>query len=105
MIDHIYGRGTIMTRSDAPHVFVREIRIYLDYLRSELNRFSLGLSTKRWRYFAEFKENMLSGIEYYARFVEQHTEELPRRFLQHLQDLRDKLERIALPAEGLLCNT
>ncbi len=105
MVDHIYGRGTVMTRAEAPHVFVRETRIYLDYLRKELNRFSLGLSTKTRQYFAEFKGNLLSGIEYYARFIEQHTEELPKRFLQHLQDLQDQLELIALPAVGSLCTT
>ena len=105
MTDHIYGRGAVTTRADAPHVFVREIRIYLDYLRKELSRFSLGLSTKTRQYLAKFKENLLSGIEYYARLVEQYAEEFPKRFLQHLQDLRDQLERIALPAEGLLGDT
>ena len=102
MIDHIYGRGATITRADAPHLFVREIRIYLEYLRKELNRFSIGLSTKTRRYFAEFKENLLSGVEYYAGLVEQRAEDLPRRFRQHLQDLRDQLERIALPVAGQL---
>lgn len=102
MIDHIYGRRTIMTRADAPHMFVRETRIYLDHLRKELHRFSLGLSTKRQQYFAEFKENLRHGLEYYTRLVEQRAEELPRRFRQHLQDLRNQLEHIALPAESLL---
>ena len=96
MIDHIYGRGTIMTRADAPHVFIREIRIYLDYLRQELKRFSLRLSTKTQQYFVEFKGNLFSGIEYYTRFVEQHTEELPKRFRQEVEDLRDEIERIHL---------
>jgi hypothetical protein len=101
MIDHIYGRVNIMTRTDAPHLFVREARIYIEYLLRELHQFSLGLSTRTQQYFAEFKENLNSGTEYYVRLFEQHTEELPKRFLQHFQDLRDKLHRIVLPAESV----
>jgi len=103
MIDHIYGRIENLTRAEAPHLFVREIGLSLDFLRKELGQFSLGLSARTQKYFAKVKENLLNGMEYYARLVEQHTEGLPKRFLQDLQNLRDQLDRIALPAEGMMC--
>ena len=100
MVGHIYGRGSIMTRTDGPHVFIREIRLYVDHLRKELHQFSLGLSANTRQYFEEFKGNLLSGIAYYAKLVEHRTEGLSKRFLRDVQDLRDQIERIALPAAG-----
>ncbi len=36
MIDHIYGRTNVITRSDRPNVFVKELQIYIDYIKSKI---------------------------------------------------------------------
>lgn len=96
MVSHIYGRISLLTRSDRPHMFIRELTLYLDYLRREIERISLDLCTRTPKYIREFKENLLSGIEYYRGLAEKFVEEKQKRFLDDLRDLSEEIERIQL---------
>ena len=96
MISHIYGRLSLLTNPDRPHMFIRELAIYVDYLRKEFEKHSMELSTRAPKYFREFKENLLSGIEYYRKQAEQLIHEKRTRFLHDLGALRETLERMTL---------
>ena len=84
MVSHIYGRGNLPTNSDRPHMFIRELMLYIDYLREEIKTFSLKLSTRKQKYFEEFKKNLQHGIEYYGRLTEVFVKEKWSRFLDDL---------------------
>ncbi|MFC1528421.1 hypothetical protein ACFL5B_00780 [Candidatus Latescibacterota bacterium] len=96
MLDHIYGRLSLMTNKDRVHMFTKEAMIYVDYLRKEVEKYSLGLSVHKEIYLREFKENLLSGIMYYSRLAEQFFEEKKAHFLEDLENLRKEIECIAL---------
>ena len=97
MIGHIYGRLSLLTHADPPHMFIREIRIYVEHLRDEMHKFSLGLSAATPKYLREFGENILSGIEYYRHRIPQLLKVKRDRFLLDLEDLRDAMERLMAP--------
>jgi len=107
MVGHIYGRLSLLTNPDRPHMFVRELAIYLDYLRKEFEKYSLELSTRAPKYFREFKENLFSGIEYYRSRAEQVIEDKRHRFLEDLRSLGETLERMTLvkPSSEECCDT
>ncbi len=94
MVGHIYGRLSLLTNHDRPHMFIKELKIYVDHLRKESDKFSKGLMESTPKYFAEFKENLLNGISYYRGLAERAIEEQQQRFLAELQNLRDEIERI-----------
>ncbi|MDF1535839.1 MAG: hypothetical protein P1S46_04965 [bacterium] len=94
MVGHIYGRLSLLTRSDRPHMFIKEMMLYIEYLSEEIRRLSLGVAENAPSYFAEFKENLLSGIDYYRGLAEQFVEDTKNRFLDDLQAQRDAIERI-----------
>jgi hypothetical protein len=94
MVDHIYGRLSLLTNPDRPHMFLRELALYITYLRDELARHRLGLSPNTPSYFSEFKENLLGGIDYYRRLAEQLAAELPSDFRERLEQLRQTLETL-----------
>jgi hypothetical protein len=96
MVSHIYGRVSLLANPDRPHMFIRELAIYVDHLRQELEKCSLELSTRAPKYFREFKENLFSGIEYYRSRAEQFIEEKRDRFLDDLQRLGEALEPILI---------
>jgi hypothetical protein len=96
MVSHIYGRLSLLTNPDRPHLFIRELAIYVDHLRKELEKYSLDLSSRAPKYFREFKENLLSGIEYYRSRAEHFIDEKRNRFLDDLRSLREALERMTL---------
>jgi len=101
MVSHIYGRAPLPTSPDPmspdrPHMFIREIAIYADYLRDEIKWYSSGLLSRSANYFDEFKENLLSGIEYYRGLAKQLDEQQRRRFLDELGVLQESIESILL---------
>lgn len=98
MVGHIYGRISLLTNHNRPHMLIRELAIYVDCLRKEIEDFSLGLIAKTPQYFDEFKENLISGIEYYRRLAGQFAEEQQKRFLKSLKTLHEAVEGIPVVA-------
>ncbi len=96
MVGHIYGRLSLLTNSKRPHMFIRELKIYIDNFRKEIERYSLELSTRTPKYFLEVKENLLKGIEHYRRTANEFTKEIHTKFLGELKALHDELESIFL---------
>jgi hypothetical protein len=94
MVGHIYGRMSLLTRSDRPHMFIKEMMLYIEYLAEEIRRLSIGVVESAPSYFAEFKENMLSGIDYYRNLAEEFVEGKKKSFLDDLQTQRDAIEKI-----------
>lgn len=96
MVNHIYGRESLPIAPARPHMFVREIALYVDYLRDEIAWCSSGLLSRSAKYFDEFKENLLSGIAYYRDLASQFAEPQQKRFLDDIESLREKIESILL---------
>jgi hypothetical protein len=72
MVGHIYGRGSLFAfpSEQRPHMFLREIDLYLDYLRRQIWKRRVGLSSITPAYVGEFKTNMLDGIAHYQRLAD-----------------------------------
>ncbi|MEA1996172.1 MAG: hypothetical protein U9N45_00970 [Gemmatimonadota bacterium] len=96
MVDHIYGRGNLLTHPDRPHMFIQEMRLYIDYLREEIHKFSLRLSFHKRKYFADFKKNLFDGLEYYQRLTEMFDKEERNRFLDDLKSIYNAVETLDL---------
>jgi len=75
LIDHIYGRTSLINNPRRPHMFVRELKLYLDYYRAEVEKLSNGTSEHPVSYLKEFGSNLLQGIAYYLGISEQIEEE------------------------------
>jgi len=94
MIDHIYGKANLLTSSDRPHMFMRELKLYIDFLRKELKLFSLNLSARKKKYLAGYKQNLLEGIAYYQRFHTSLAKEDRKSFLDVLASLKDAVDSL-----------
>ncbi|MCK4461257.1 MAG: hypothetical protein KAW46_05605 [candidate division Zixibacteria bacterium] len=96
MVSHIYGRLSLLSSSDRPHMFISELSIYVDYFRQEVQEASEGLVDRTAKYFREFKHNLITGIDYYRNLAEQFSVEQKERFLSELDTLFSEIED-ALP--------
>lgn len=94
MVDHIYGRISLLTNPDRPHMFIREIELYLDYVGKEFRRFALGLSTRKESYFGEVKENLRTGIEFYEGLIDRLPKADRGQFQDRLENLRRAVQQI-----------
>ncbi|MCK0189582.1 hypothetical protein [Arenibacter sp. F20364] len=67
MVDHIYGRGNVISRTDRPHMFIKELGIYLDYLKNRIEESRESMNKKQEKYLLTFTHNLNEGIAYYQQ--------------------------------------
>lgn len=65
IIGHIYGRSNMITRTDRPHMFIKELNIYIDYLQDRVKETGETATRKQAKYLKTFVDNMNEGVEYY----------------------------------------
>jgi len=68
MVDHIYGKVSITLDPERPHVFVKELQLYLQHLRSDMENALPENGKKVEVYINKFKKNLSEGIAYYQDF-------------------------------------
>ncbi|UOK42652.1 MULTISPECIES: hypothetical protein [Flavobacterium] len=96
MVRHIYGNGNIITDKNRPHVFVKELKMYVEYLKKEINDFSGEITagqTKKWN---SFKTNLLAGIDYYQNLFSstKYFKSVQQDVQQQLTQYRKELAQI-----------
>lgn len=70
MVGHIYGKINLLNDTYRPNMYIKELGMYIDYLIKELNNcVPEDVNERKIKYFATFKENLLSGIEYYKTLL------------------------------------
>lgn len=92
MVDHIYGRTNIIARDDRPHMFIKELTLYVNYWSELLTETRDLIDNKRKSYIQNFHENLVSGIAYYRKLADQVNEEVTS-LKSNLKDGLDNAER------------
>ncbi len=102
MVDHIYGRINVISRNDRPNMFIKELGIYMDFLKDKLDEAGDSMNRKQLKYFETFTTNMDNGIRYYKnlfRNVKGRFEDSKSKILNELdsnlkalQELNNKLQ-------------
>lgn len=69
MIDHIYGRIDLLKQVNRPNLFVNELRLYLDYLKKDMETQFEVVNDKKLKYWKKFSEQMQQGINYYKSLI------------------------------------
>lgn len=62
MVNHIYGRGESLVEGDRPHMFAKEIRMYVDYLQDLIDESDSDPSENRK--LTKFRDNLEAGMDY-----------------------------------------
>jgi len=65
MTDHIYGRVNLIEGVERPHMFIKELQLYINYLEEQVER--SGHDEKSISFCIKFSENLLDGIHYYEQ--------------------------------------
>lgn len=62
MVDHIYGRGPSLVSSERPHMFAKEIVLYVEYFEKMVADSSL--TPDAIKALLEFKNNLEAGLDF-----------------------------------------
>ncbi|WP_373549863.1 hypothetical protein [Haliscomenobacter sp.] len=71
MVDHIYGRVDLVNNPSRPHMFMAEMKLYINYLKEQLISKYAELEDRKVRnYFRSFIGNLSDAIAYYQNLPE-----------------------------------
>ncbi|MBV2166427.1 MAG: hypothetical protein KUL76_07855 [Kaistella sp.] len=67
MVQHIYGEKNVMPQNGRPNLFINELKMYVDYLKNEIEDFSESFTNAQVKKWKTFKTNLTDGVEYYEK--------------------------------------
>ncbi|OEJ99114.1 hypothetical protein A8C32_08035 [Flavivirga aquatica] len=71
MVDHIYHKNNVIDRKDRPNIFIKELSIYMEYLKKQIDEHKENLNIKQHKYLSVFIKNMIEGVSYYQQLFSQ----------------------------------
>ena len=101
--DHIYGRDKMITRTDRPNMFIKELHIYIDFLQKKLEDAKISMDINQKRYLVKFTNNLEEGVAYYKNLFEGLKDsfiETKSIILSELERGESKLRLIGLEIES-----
>ena len=101
MVDHIYGRGASLVPAERPHMFAKEVVMYVDYFERLLQR--SGRTPKEIASLGVFLHNLQMGMDYCLELAmgESYGDENLDSIQPCIEEQRERLERLALELESI----
>ncbi|AZI26762.1 hypothetical protein EA772_15985 [Pedobacter sp. G11] len=95
MVGHIYGKINLLREVERPHVFIKELNLYIDYLQEDIKQQLQIFSDKKRKQLNGFKQQLADGINYYKKLfseiADQASGEL-KELYEQLAKSKDKLD-------------
>lgn len=96
MVNHIYGKANVISYKNRPHMFIKELSMYVDYFNNKVDEVKDSYNRKQQKYLTTFQKNMVEGIEYYQELFS--TFESNKEFLLNdLNRLKEEFFDIKIP--------
>ena len=102
MVQHIYGHDNVMTDKKRPNVFVNELKMYVAYLKNEIQELlhTTPAALKKWQ---NFKNNLLEGIAYYENLLPAtfYFEDMKTTIQKQLEQFKQEISSIVIPTSAM----
>jgi hypothetical protein len=69
MVKHIYGNTDLLEKIKRPHMFIKELNLYIDYLQKDIQMHLKDLTDKKEKQLSKFKAQLQHGIAYYKELL------------------------------------
>jgi hypothetical protein len=99
MVDHIYGRINILNTNNRPNMFIKELKMYIEYLKDKMDEATSPFTDKQIKYFDTFQTNLNNGIDYYKKMFAENRDSLKETYdkvISDLENLEFELKQFAL---------
>jgi hypothetical protein len=73
MIKHIYGATDLLGKIKRPHMFIKELNLYIDYLQTDIQAQLKDVTDKKKKQLSKFKLQLQEGINYYKSLFTEST--------------------------------
>lgn len=104
MVDHIYGRINVIERPDRPNLFIKELKLYIDYLKNKIDEAKVSATSRQEKYLLTFANNLQDGINYYSQLfanLKDKFQDKKSEILNELDECRETLHQLNSEIENL----
>jgi len=98
MVNHIYGKINLLDNVNRPHVFIKELNLYIDYLKADLQKNLKDLNEKKRKSLNNFKQQLQQGINYYKELAN----ELPHKTAAFIDSWHASLNSAENVLDGIM---
>ncbi len=99
MVNHIYGKTNLLEGVKRPHMFINELKLYIEYLRKDIETNLQQMNAKKEKSLNNFVNQLQNGIDYYrdlaADFLKLNTIS-KEDFYNNLKEFEAKLMEIKI---------
>jgi len=101
MTDHIYGRTNIIEGKNRPDMFIKELQLYVDFIKEKIND-AIDPDSKFVKYCSGFCQNLFEGISYYRKMLStgEFTNLGSNLFEKSLNNAEKELQRLLVLIPG-----
>ncbi len=96
MVDHIYGRTNVLDDRPRPHMFLKELEMYLDIYKKRIEAFFENSDDKKEKMqLTKFRKNIFDGVQYYRDLFNEHKKDIVKeldRLLNRYPVLHKEIE-------------
>jgi hypothetical protein len=99
MVKHIYGNAIALENKNRPNVIINELKMYMDYLKNEINEFSEQITAPQVKKLKAFKSNLNDGIDYYQSLITSNNwfEKSKQNIENQLKQYKGELLQLCIP--------
>lgn len=97
MVGHIYGKINLLEQVERPHVFIKELNLYIDYLQEDIKQHIQQFSDKKIKQLNGFKLQLAEGINYYKKLFSEISDQASddfRQLYEQLASSKNKLDTL-----------
>lgn len=99
MVQHIYGNTNVLRNTNRPHFFVKELKMYIEYLKNDIQSIGNEINNAKTKKLESFKSNLLEGIAYYQNLFESipDFESTKKEMMSQFEYYKNELQAIEIP--------
>lgn len=107
MVKHIYGKINLLEGVKRPHMYINELKLYIDYFKKDVEASINEINAKNIKRLEGFKNQLLSGIDYYQNLLPEFKKQknlVYNRMENELKEFQLLLNKISIPASIIEVN-
>jgi hypothetical protein len=89
----------VIKRNDRPNFFVKELSLYVDYLKNLINDLSISSPEAEIKKIQSFRKNLMEGVAYYKELFLKHVgrkEGIKKKDIEELHKMEEEISNLAL---------
>ena len=95
MVNHIYGATDLLEKIRRPHMFIKELNLYVEYLQKDVESQLKELSDKKRKQLTKFKLQLQDGITYYKTLFSESASQTSQLLQNWISELANSEARLA----------